>query len=65
MDEEIKGFKEQKVRENKASAQGSLPVLTELEQVPNKGEQAGLTHLPGPWATDKGEVTDSGRRRAS
>lgn len=37
MDEEIKGFKEQKVRENKASAQGSLPVLTELEQV-LKGE---------------------------
>ena len=37
MDEEIKGFKEQKVRENKASAQGCLPVLTELEQV-LKGE---------------------------
>lgn len=30
MDEEIKGFEEQKARENKASVQGSLPVLTEL-----------------------------------
>ena len=70
MDEEIKGFEEQKVRENKASVQGSLPVLTELEQVVNEGE--GRAHASAssmgclPRGNRAGErVTDSERRRAS